>query len=73
MPRASELDLVDEEFKEILTPETIKGIVSLIPDDWIKAEWLENPDEVRAVYTGFLEARLAASANFIKEAQHARN
>jgi len=73
LPRASELDLVDEEFKAILTPETIKAIVSLIPDDWIKAEWLENPDEVREVYAGFLEARLAASANFIKEAQHARN
>ena len=73
LPRASELDLVDEEFKAILTPDTIKAIVSLIPDDWIKAEWLENPDEVREVYAGFLEARLAASANFIKEAQHARN
>jgi len=73
LPRASELDLVDEEFKAILTPETIKAIVSLIPDDWIKAEWLENPDEVREVYSGFLEARIAASANFIKEAQHARN
>ncbi len=73
LPRASELDLVDEEFKAILTPDTIKAIVSLIPDDWIKAEWLENPDEVRAVYTGFLEARITASANFIKEAQHARN
>jgi len=60
LPRASELDMVDEEFKAILTPDTIKAIVSLIPDDWIKAEWLENPDEVREVYAGFLEARLAA-------------
>jgi hypothetical protein len=71
LSRASELDAVDTEFRAILTPELIRSIVSLIPDDWIKGEWLEEPDEVRSVYAQFLETRIAASAIFVKEAQHA--
>jgi len=69
---ASELDVVDEEFKSILTPDVIRLIVSLIPDDWIKNEWLEDPDEVRSVYAQFLETRLTASAIFVEGAKHAR-
>jgi len=72
LSRASELEAVDEEFKSILTPEVIRTIVSLVTDEWIKGEWLEGPDEVRAVYTQFLETRIAASSIFVKEAQHAR-
>src|SRR6201996_6858682 len=69
LPRATELDMVDEEFKAILTPERIRAIVSLIPGEWIETEWQETPDEVRAIYSRFLEARVAASAIFVKEAQ----
>lgn len=72
LSRASELEVVDEEFKSILTPELIRTIVSLVPDEWIKGEWLEEPDEVRAVYAQFLENRITASSIFVKEAQHAR-
>lgn len=72
LSKASELEAVDEEFKSILTPEVIRTIVSLVPDEWIKREWLEDPDEVRAVYAQFLKTRIAASAIFVKEAQHAR-
>ncbi|HVW12599.1 MAG TPA: HipA family kinase [Mucilaginibacter sp.] len=72
LPRATELENVDVEFKSILTSERIKAIISTIPDEWIVSEWLESPDEVRATYAKFLETRLQASANFVKEAQHAR-
>src|SRR3569833_2096604 len=72
LSRASELDAVDEEFKTILTPDVINAIVSLVPDEWIKGEWLEDPDEIRSAYAQFLETRIAASAIFVKEAQHAR-
>jgi hypothetical protein len=72
LSRASELETVNAEFKSILTPEVVSSIVSLVPNDWIKGEWLEDPDEVRAVYTQFLETRLAASAIFVEEAKHAR-
>jgi hypothetical protein len=72
LSRASELETVDAEFKSILTSEVIHSIVSLIPNDWIKGEWLEEPDEVRSVYSQFLEIRLAASTIFVEEAKHAR-
>jgi hypothetical protein len=72
LSKASELDTVDEEFKATLTPEVIRTIVSVVPDEWIKGEWLEEPDEVRGVYAQFLETRIAASSIFVKEAQHAR-
>lgn len=72
LPRATELDEIDLEFKTILTPERINAIVSLIPDEWLTAEWQESPEEVRNVYKQFLNARIAASDIFVKEAQHAR-
>lgn len=72
LPLASELDTVNDQFKSILTPEVIRSIVSLIPDDWIKREWLEDPRDVRAIYAQYLQARVAASAIFVKEAKHAR-
>jgi hypothetical protein len=72
LQRATELELVDEEFKMILTPELIATIVTLIPDEWLKGEWHETPDEVRNIYAQFLNTRIAASAIFVNEAQHAR-
>jgi hypothetical protein len=72
LSRATELEAVDEEFKLILTPERIEAIVSLIPDEWIKSEWHETPDEVRHIYAQFLNTRIASSAIFVNEVQHAR-
>jgi hypothetical protein len=72
LSRASELDTVNSEFRDILTTDLIHSIVSQVPDDWIKREWQEDLDEVRSVYAQFLETRIAASAIFVKEAQHAR-
>ncbi|MFD2932999.1 HipA family kinase [Spirosoma flavum] len=73
LPQATELNAVDAEFRTILTPERIQSIVSLIPDEWLTNEsTLESADEQRQVYVQFLEARLASSEIFIKEAQYAR-
>ncbi len=72
LSRATELEGVDEEFKLILTPERIEAIVALIPDEWLKEEWHETPNEVRHIYAQFLNTRIAASAIFVNEAQHAR-
>ncbi|MEO7211440.1 HipA family kinase [Mucilaginibacter sp.] len=70
---ASDLEQVDEEFKAILTPELINGIVSIIPDAWLVDRSFETEDEQRKVYAQFLNKRLANSAIFLKEAQHARS
>jgi len=73
LPFASELDEVDVEFRSILNKERIQSIVSLIPDEWLTdGSTLESPDEIKQIYTQFLELRTAASEIFVKEAQHAR-
>ena len=70
--KATELDAVDAEFKAILTPEVISGITSIIPDAWLTEAPYGTPDEQRAIYTQFLNTRLANSAIFVKEANDAR-
>ncbi|RDV16043.1 aminotransferase class I and II [Pontibacter diazotrophicus] len=73
LPQASELDTVDTAFRTILSPERIRSIVALIPEDWLTSDSpFETADEHRAAYVQFLETRLAHTENFIKEAQHAR-
>jgi hypothetical protein len=72
LPRATQLEAVDAEFKAILTADRIKAIVSLIPEDWLTGEHAFNsPDEYREAYAEFLLTRIAHSEIFIKEAQHA--
>jgi len=73
LPLASELELVDAEFKITLTGELIAGIVNLIPDEWLIGESsFTSPAEYKQAYVQFLTSRIANSAVFVKEAQHAR-
>jgi hypothetical protein len=73
LPRATELEAVDAQFRATLTPERIRAVVAMIPDEWLTGEGAyETPEAGRQVYSGFLEARLAASEIFVKEAQNAR-
>lgn len=71
LPWASELNSVDAAYKQVLTPQVIHQIVSLVPDIWL-TEPDQTADEQRKVYTGFLNTRIASSSIFVKEAQHAR-
>ena len=71
LPLASELGAVDTIYKELLTAEKIKAIVSLIPDDWIEAAY-PDASEVKDIYLSFLLNRLAHSSTFLNEALHAR-
>ncbi len=72
LPWATELELVDAEFRAILTEERIQSIVALIPDEWLDDEsTTDTPAEQRQVYAQFLTLRIAASEIFVKEAQHA--
>ncbi|MCC8425457.1 HipA family kinase [Mucilaginibacter sp. UR6-11] len=71
LPRATELALVDAEFKSILNEDIIRNITGLIPDEWL-ADNMETAAEHREVYVQFLLLRIAASDIFIKEAQNAR-
>jgi hypothetical protein len=73
LSRASELEIVDQEFKAILTPELIRNIVALVPDDWLlREDQTESAAEMREVYAQFLITRISVSHLFVNEAQHAR-
>lgn len=73
LPRATELDAVDAEFRLMLTPERIQSIVSLIPDEWLTSELsAESAPEQRQMYAQFLETRLASSERFVNAAADAR-
>ena len=71
LPWASRLEATDAYFKTVLTPEKLKNIVDLIPDEWLNSAGQTIP-ETRNMYLRFLEIRMASSKNFIKEAQNAR-
>ena len=73
LPEASLLPEVDVEFKRLLSPEKIREIVELIPEDWL--QWSDSPgtpQEIKEIYMEFLTERIAHSETFIKEAQDAR-
>jgi hypothetical protein len=73
LPYATELDVVNEEFRSILTEEVIDSIVSLIPDKWlIKDSPFTSVEEHRQVYSQFLKTRIQHSEIFVNEAKNAR-
>ncbi|TKK69746.1 aminotransferase class I and II [Ilyomonas limi] len=75
LPYASELDAVNEAYKAILTPERIREIVALVPDEWLTADISNtaSAEEKRQIYIHFLETRLSLSNQFVQEIKYARN
>jgi hypothetical protein len=72
LPLANQLETVDAVFRAILTPDRIRSIVALVPDEWLMGdEIFETADEYREAYAEFLITRIEYSEIFIKEAQHA--
>jgi len=73
LPQASELDKVNNELKKIFSKELIRDIVNLIPTDWLEGEEaFSSVKEHREAYIEFLEARIAHSEIFVKEAENER-
>jgi hypothetical protein len=70
LPQADKLEEADRQFRAILKPEVIAGIVNMIPDTWLEENG--TPSEMREVYNQFLNRRIASSMIFLNEAQHAR-
>ena len=74
LSKATELEMVDAEYRQKLTPERIQAIVSLIPDEWLTNEsTAESATEQRQVYAQFLVNRLASSETFVNAANNARH
>lgn len=73
LPWASELESANETCCAVLTPERIRSIVELIPDEWLSTGSPPgSAAEKRRVYIQFLTTRIQHSEIFVKEAQHAR-
>lgn len=73
LPQAVELETVDRQFRGLLSRQVIEDIISLIPDEWLADEpAFKSVDEHRNAYIQFIEARVANSEIFVKEAKYAR-
>jgi hypothetical protein len=70
LSKATELNKVDEEFKDLIKENTLHSIVSLIPEDWLSKEHASTAEEQRNDYINFLISRMKHSNIFIKQAQH---
>jgi len=70
LPQATELAAADATGHARLTPERIRAVVALVPDEWLLDD--APPTAQRAGYVQFLESRLAASPTFVQEADAAR-
>lgn len=73
LPRASALNEISDDCKSRLTPERIREVVSLIPEDWLADEpAFSSLQAHRDAYSDFLERRSARAELFVKEANDAR-
>ena len=74
LPQATELAAVDAELRARLTPDIIRAIVALVPDEWLAEPAPGSPPAAaqRAAYGQFLTSRLASSETFVEEADAAR-
>jgi hypothetical protein len=73
LPFADQLDEVNIAFQALLNKEAIHELIQAIPEDWLLASRDEaHAADARKVYENFLLLRLAHAAEFVKEAQDAR-
>ncbi|WP_432711763.1 HipA family kinase [Pedobacter sp.] len=73
LPQATELVVVDEIYKAILTPEFIQTVVALIPEEWLIGDSnFESTEAHRQAYAYFLTTRISNSSIFVNEAENAR-
>ncbi len=70
---ASQVAALDAQLAARLTPAEIARIVALVPDAWLTGGPFAGPAEHRQAYLTYLVDRLAASAVFVDEAEHARS
>lgn len=73
LSRATVLSEADIYCKAMLTPEKVRSVVALIPDEWLSGD--TSFDSARAhkeAYIHFLLTRLNYSPHFTNEADHAR-
>ena len=73
LPFASRLAEADAEMAPRLTPETLAGVLDLVPDQWLEDEpGFDGAKEVRAAYAEYLTGRVAEPRSWVKALEEAR-
>lgn len=73
LPFADALDAADKAMTAVISEAIIKGVVDLVPDDWMKDDTpFSTTAENRQAYVEYLTRRLEAPRNFVEEATRAR-
>ncbi len=73
LPFAGALPEADAALTTLLTPEVLRGVLGLVPDDWLRDEpGFGDPDEVRSAYVGYLSARLEEPRVWVQALEDAR-
>ncbi len=73
LPFAGALETADKAMTEVITEEVIKGVVDLVPDDWMKENSpFSTIAENRQAYIDYLTRRLDEPRQFVEEAIRAR-
>lgn len=72
LPFASQIAAADARLSAQLTPDLIRAVVEMIPDDWLIGQsGFATPADHRAAYVTYLTLRLESPRAFVQEAMHA--
>ena len=73
LPLSGPVPQADAALPSLLARETLCGVVTLIPDEWLSDEpGFGNPQEVRSAYVDYLSARLAEPRAWARALEEAR-
>jgi hypothetical protein len=73
LPFASSIETVDQIMSAAMTEDVIKGVVDLVPEEWLKDQSpFSTAQENRQAYVDYLTRRLAEPRQFVEEAIRAR-
>jgi HipA-like protein len=73
LPFANAIEAADEAMTALITTEVIKGVVDLIPDDWLDdGSPFSTTAENKQAYIEYLTGRLEEPRHFVEEAVRAR-
>jgi hypothetical protein len=73
LPFAASLPEADATLSPMLTPETVRRVVKLVPDEWLNDEpGFEEAEVVRSAYVEYFSARLEEPRNWVLALEEAR-
>jgi hypothetical protein len=73
LPLSGSISQADVALAPLLTQETLRSVVGLIPDEWLCDEpGFEGPQEVRSAYVDYLSARLAEPRVWVRALEDVR-